>query len=100
MCVCVLCRFSHVQVFATVWTVTHQSPLSMGFSRQGYWSRALLQDLSDPGIEPMCLALASGFFTHGAIWEAQEGYAVPAKAPGLDPHPLSPWGAHHSRPGP
>ena len=33
MCVCVLCRFSHVQVFATVWTVTHQSPLSMEFPR-------------------------------------------------------------------
>ena len=28
---------SHVQVFATPWTVAHQAPLSMGFSRQEYW---------------------------------------------------------------
>ena len=38
MCVCVLGRFSHVQLFATLWTVAHQAPLSMGFSRQEYWS--------------------------------------------------------------
>ena len=30
--------FSHVWPFVTPWTVTHQDPLSMGFSRQGYWS--------------------------------------------------------------
>ena len=35
---CVLSCFSHVQLFATEWTVTHQAPLSMGFSRQEYWS--------------------------------------------------------------
>ena len=29
---------SHVQLFATPWTATHQAPLSMRFSRQGYWS--------------------------------------------------------------
>ena len=28
---------SHVQLFATLWTVAHQAPLSMGFSRQAYW---------------------------------------------------------------
>ena len=33
-----LSRFSHVRPFATPWTVTIQAPLSMGFSRQGYWS--------------------------------------------------------------
>ena len=37
-CVCVLSHFSHVQLFATLWTVAHQAPLSMGFSRQEYWS--------------------------------------------------------------
>ena len=31
-------RFSHVQLFATLWTVACQAPLSMGFSRQKYWS--------------------------------------------------------------
>ena len=31
-------HFSHVQLFATLWTIAHQAPLSMGFSRQEYWS--------------------------------------------------------------
>ena len=35
---CVLSRFSCVRLFATPWTVAHQGPLSMGFSRQEYWS--------------------------------------------------------------
>ena len=35
---CVLSRFSHVQLFATPWSVAHQTPLSMGFSRQEDWS--------------------------------------------------------------
>ena len=35
---CVLSRFSHVQLFASLWTVASQVPLSMGFSRQEYWS--------------------------------------------------------------
>ena len=33
---CVLSHFSHVQLFVTPWTVAHQVPLSMGFSRQEY----------------------------------------------------------------
>ena len=48
--------FSHVQLFATLWTVVCQAPLSMGFSRQEYWSGLPcppLGDLLDPGIEPM-----------------------------------------------
>ena len=50
-----LCHVSHVQLFATLWTVAHQAPLSMGFSRQEYWSRLpfpIPGDLPDPGIEP------------------------------------------------
>ena len=46
---------SHVQLFATPWTVAHQAPLSMEFSRQEYWSGLPFPspgDLSDPGIEP------------------------------------------------
>ena len=35
----VLSCFSCVQLFVTPWTVAHQAPLSMGFSRQEYWSR-------------------------------------------------------------
>ena len=37
-CMCVCCRFSHVQLCATLWTAAHQAPLSTGFSRQEYWS--------------------------------------------------------------
>ena len=38
MCVHMLSCFNHVQLFMTLWTVAHQAPLSMGFSRQEYWS--------------------------------------------------------------
>ena len=31
-------KFSHVRLFTTPWTAAHQAPLSMGFSRQEYWS--------------------------------------------------------------
>ena len=46
-CVCVLSYFSCIRLFATLWTVPHQAPLSMGFSRQEYWIRchALLQGI-------------------------------------------------------
>ena len=42
--------------FVTLWTVAHQAPLSMGFSRQEYWSGLPFPspgDLPDPGTEPM-----------------------------------------------
>ena len=45
---------SCVRLFATPWTVAHQAPLSMGFSRQEYWSGLPFLfpgDLPDPGIE-------------------------------------------------
>ena len=64
-----LSHFSGVQLFVTSWTVAHQVPLSMKFSKQEYWSGLLLptpRHLPDPGIEPMSLvspALAAGFFT-------------------------------------
>ena len=51
---------SRALLFATLWTVAHQAPLSMRFSRQGYWSRLALPprgDLPDPGIEPVSPAL-------------------------------------------
>ena len=46
---------SRVQLFVTPWTVAYRAPLSMGFSRQEYWSGLPLPspgDLPDPGIEP------------------------------------------------
>ena len=57
---CILSHFSHVQLFATPWTVAHQAPLSIGFSRQEYWSGLscpLPGDLPDPGIELMSSSL-------------------------------------------
>ena len=54
--VCVLSRFDHVQLFPTLWTVAHPSPLTMGFPRQEYWSGFPCPppgDLPDPGIELM-----------------------------------------------
>ena len=60
---------SHIQLFATPWTVGRQASLSMGFSRQEHWSGLtfpLPGDLPDPGIEPSSLAsavLAGRFFT-------------------------------------
>ena len=45
---------SHVRVFVTLWVVAPQAPLSMGFSRQEYWSRLSCpspEDLPNPGIE-------------------------------------------------
>ena len=45
---------SHVQLFVTLWTVAYQAPLSMGFSRQRYWSGLPFPppgDLPDSGIE-------------------------------------------------
>ena len=52
--------------FANPCTVACQAPLSMGFSRQEYWSELLFPspgDLLVPGIKPMSPALAGGFLT-------------------------------------
>ena len=62
--------FSHVQIFATLWTVACQAPLSMEFSRQEYWSRLPYSspgDLPDPGIKPAAPALACGLLTSGHL---------------------------------
>ena len=57
---------SHVRLFATPWTVAHQAPLSMGFSRHEYWSGLPFPspgDLPDPGIEPTFPALQADALT-------------------------------------
>ena len=65
---CAQC-FSCVQLFVTLWTVACQAPLSMGFSRQVYWSGLPCpppEDLPHLGMEPTSLmspTLAAGFFT-------------------------------------
>ena len=53
---CVLSCFTYVWLFVTLWTVARQAPLSMGFSRQEYWSGLPCPspvDIPDPRIEPM-----------------------------------------------
>ena len=55
MRVCMLGCFSSVQLLAAIWTVAHQAPLSMGFSRQENWSGLSglpVGDIPNPGIEP------------------------------------------------
>ena len=70
VCVCVLVAQS-CSTLATPWTVAHQSPLSMEFSRQEYWSGLPCPppgDLPDPGIKPAFPALQTD--------------SVPSKPPG------------------
>ena len=54
---CVRSLFSHLQLFATPWTVAHQVPLSMGFSRQEHWSGLPFPSPNDnigPHKKPVC----------------------------------------------
>ena len=73
-------------------TVAHRAPLSMGFSRQEYWSGLLCPsagDLLDPRIKPTSLtspALAGGFFTTSTTWETQmPPYLLPKEGPYMGP---------------
>ena len=76
-----LSHFSCVQLFVTLWIVVRQAPLSMGFSRQEYWSGLPCsppRDLPNLEIEPISLmspAFAGRFFTTSATWEAQNVYS-------------------------
>ena len=72
---CMLSHFSHVRLFVTLWAVAYQAPLSMGFSRQEYWSGLpcpLSGNLPDSGREPL-------------------SPVTPALQ--VDSLPLSPWGS-------
>ena len=74
--VCCAWLLSCVRLFATLWTVAHQAPLSTRFSRQEHWSGLPCLspgDLPNLGIEPTSLrspALAGEFFITSSIWEA------------------------------
>ena len=68
---------SRIQLFATPWTVAYQAPLSMGFSRQEYWSGLPLPSpggLPDPGIE-----------TGSPVFQAG---TLPSESPGLSQGPI------------
>ena len=89
----------------TLWIVTFQAPLSMGFSRQEYWSGLPYPqggDLPNPGIQPMYLmspVLTAGFFTTGATWEAHlQVYSVQFSSVQSLSHVrlfVTPWTAAH-----
>ena len=74
--VCVLSHFICVQLFVTQWTVACQAPLSMGSSRQEYWSGLPCPspaDLPDSEIKLSSFkssSLAGEFFTTSTTWEA------------------------------
>ena len=67
----------------TPWTLAYQAPLSMGFSRQEYWSGLPFpspRDLPDPGIEPMSPeypALAGRFFISVHLGSPEQLYIIP-----------------------
>ena len=75
MCTCMPSCFGCVQLFAALWAISCQASLSMGFSRQEYWTglpSPTPEGLPDPGIEPASLkspALAGKFFTTNATSE-------------------------------
>ena len=73
-----LSYFSHVRLSATLWTIAHQAPLSMGFSRQEHSSGLPCPppgDLPDPRIKPespVAPALADRFVITSTTWEAPQ----------------------------
>ena len=74
--VVVVLSLSCVRLFATLWTIGHQAPLSMGFSRQEYWSRLPFPspgDLPNSGTEPMSPALQAGSLPLSHLGSPQEG---------------------------
>ena len=88
--------------------IAHQTPLSMEFSRQGYWSRLPFSSpgyLPDPGIKPKSLALAGRFFTTGEAhrWHTQMNFLM-SISPSISPqhsntHTINPsflWLPHSS----
>ena len=84
--------------------MAHQVPLSIGFSRQEYWSRLpdpLLGDLPDPGIEltsHYVSCIAGGFFTTSATWEAGINHTSVKRI--ISGHSAHTWQAQHGSPRP
>ena len=98
-----LSRFSHILLFAMLWTQAHQAPLSMGFSSREYWSVLPCpppENLPDLGTEPTSLmfpALAGRLFITNINWEAQISYMnlyIPSLLPLPPTHPSSHHRAH------
>ena len=83
------CMLSHVQLFATPWTVACPAPLSMGFPRQEYCSGLPFPSLGllDPEIEPTSPALAGRFFTTEPPGKPLEEYYPQIRTTGINRHP-------------
>ena len=72
---------SHVQLFATPWTVAYKAPPSMEFSRQEYWSGLPFPspgDLPDPGIKPGSPALQADSLPT-ELWGKPQGHSPGVK---------------------
>ena len=97
------CLLSHIQIFATPWTVALQASLSMGFSSQEYWNGLPCLppwDLPDPGIEPWILDPVSCllYWQVGSLPLAQPGkpslLSFRLNFPGKMIYPLIPSSRH------
>ena len=80
-----LCAQSYPTLCNPIDCVACQAPLSMGFSRQEYWSGLPFPppgDIPDPGIDPKSPALAGRFFT---IWATKEAQEIHSLNPGINP---------------
>ena len=82
VCMRMLSHFSRVQLFVTLWTVAHWAPLSMGLSRQEYWSWVAMPSArgSSWPSDRICLSYIScrgrWVFTTSAMWEAHRELTV------------------------
>ena len=95
------CHASHVQLFVIPWPVARQAPLSMGFSRQKYWSRLPCPppgDLPNPGIEPRSPALwADALLSELSGKPKNTGVGSLSLLQGIFPIQESNWGLLHCR---
>ena len=85
-CACMLGCISHVCPFATLWTIAHQAPVSLGLSRQEYWSGLPCPppgDPPNPGVKPVSAALQADSLPtephgkprrHSTLYGAQNSY--------------------------
>ena len=96
---CVLSHFSRVWLLATLWTTVHQATLSMGFSRQEYWSGSPCPppgDLPNQGIEPGSPELQADSLPLEPPRKPPEGSVPPLKSvltrgrPGIGSYPALP----------
>ena len=93
--ICMLSRFSCVLFFATQWTVAHQAPLSLGSSRQEYWSGWPCpppRELPDPGIDLCLLCLLQAVSSR--LWR-RKGHPTPVLLPRKFLDPGAWWATLH-----